>query len=88
MAAGNGRVAVVTGASSGIGKETARALADAGWNAIATGRDPARSAAAAEDIGAASAGGRVDMLVADLSLLAEAARLARDVAAITPGSMS
>jgi NAD(P)-dependent dehydrogenase (short-subunit alcohol dehydrogenase family) len=84
MATGNGRVAVVTGASSGIGKETARALAAAGWHVIATGRDPARSAAAAEDIRAASVGGRVDMLVADLSLLAEAARLARDIAAITP----
>ena len=84
MAAGNGRVAVVTGASSGIGKEAARALAAAGWQVIATGRDPARSAAAAQDIRAASAGGRVDMLLADLSLLAEAARLARDIAAITP----
>jgi short-subunit dehydrogenase len=41
---GNGRdmpsVAVVTGASSGIGLATTRALAAAGWNVIATARRP------------------------------------------------
>jgi NAD(P)-dependent dehydrogenase (short-subunit alcohol dehydrogenase family) len=78
------RVAVVTGASSGIGKETAKALAAQGWHVIAVGRDPARSAAAEADIRAAAAvGGKVTMLRADLSLLREAARLARDIAGVT-----
>jgi len=38
-------VAIVTGASSGIGKETALALLALGWHVLATGRDPERSAA-------------------------------------------
>lgn len=77
------RVAVVTGASSGIGKETAKALAARGWRLIAVGRDPERSAAAAAEIRAASSTGAVDMIRADLSLMSEAARAARDIAALT-----
>ena len=78
------RVAVITGASSGIGKEAAKALAGQGWHVIAVGRDVARSAAAEAEIRAAVAqGGKVDMLRADLSLLADTARLARDIAGLT-----
>ena len=55
------RVAVVTGASSGIGKETAKALAGQGWRIIALGRDPARSAAADVEIRAASIGQSVEV---------------------------
>jgi len=83
MAADTRRVAVVTGASSGIGKETAKALAARGWRLIGIGRDPRRSAAAEEEIRAASSGGEVDMIRADLALMADAARAARDVAART-----
>ena len=77
------RVAVVTGASSGIGKEVARALAGQGWRIIGLGRDPARSAAALADIRASSTTGQVDMIRADLSSLADAARAARAIAALT-----
>ena len=77
------RVAVVTGASSGIGKETAKALAGQGWRIIALGRDPARSAAADVEIRAASIGQSVDMIVADLALLSEARRVAQAIAALT-----
>jgi len=78
-----GRVAVVTGASSGIGKESAKALAALGWRVIAVGRDPARSATATREISAAARGNPVDMIRADLSLLAEAARVARRIAELT-----
>lgn len=83
MSAGKERVAVVTGASSGLGKETAKALASQGFRVIALGRDPGRSAAALEEIRAASPGGAAEMIVANLSLLANAARAAREIAALT-----
>lgn len=76
-------VALVTGASSGIGKQVAKALAAQGWRVIGTGRDPQRMAAAEAEIRAASAGGAVELLRADLSLMAEAVRLAEDVGART-----
>lgn len=77
------RVAVVTGASSGIGLETAKALAAAGWRVIGVGRDPERSAAALADIRAVAKGGAVDMLRADLALMSDTARLAKDIEART-----
>lgn len=77
-------VAVITGASSGIGKETAKTLAARGWHVIALGRDPGRTAAAEAEIRAASAGGRVDVIRADLSLLVQAEQAADRVAELTP----
>ncbi len=80
--ADNPRVAVITGASSGIGKETAKALAAQGWHVIALGRDGQRAAAAEAEI-RAGATGRVDMIRGDLSLLSETARMADAIAALT-----
>ncbi|WP_240700602.1 SDR family NAD(P)-dependent oxidoreductase [Sphingobium sp. MP9-4] len=77
------RVAVVTGASSGIGKAIAKAMARQGWQVIGTGRDPERLAAAEAEIAAEAAGAPVTMLRADLSLLGGAAQLAQDIAALT-----
>ena len=83
MASDRTRVAVVTGASSGIGKEVAKALARQGWRVIGTGRDPARIAQAEADIRAVASGGTVDMLRADLSLMAATKQTAHDIAALT-----
>ena len=48
------KAAVVTGGNSGIGFETARALARLGWRVIITGRDAARLSTAAQQIGDAA----------------------------------
>jgi NAD(P)-dependent dehydrogenase (short-subunit alcohol dehydrogenase family) len=78
------RVAVITGASSGIGKAAAQALANQGWRVIGLGRDAQRTAAAQQEIRAVAApGAQVDMIRADLSLMAEAARAAREIATRT-----
>lgn len=83
MAAQAERVAVVTGASSGIGLSAAKALAAQGWRVIAVGRDAQRSAAAAVQLGAAASGPAPVMLRADLSLMADAARTAAKIAGLT-----
>jgi NAD(P)-dependent dehydrogenase (short-subunit alcohol dehydrogenase family) len=66
-----GRVAVVTGASQGIGKACALALAAEGASIVAVSRDPARNATAVAAIAAASAAatrpGRIVAAPADLN---------------------
>jgi NAD(P)-dependent dehydrogenase (short-subunit alcohol dehydrogenase family) len=76
--------AVITGASSGVGKSAARMLAQSGWHVIAHGRDPARSDAALAELRAAAAPeARVDMVRCDLSLLSETAVMADEIAGLT-----
>lgn len=78
------RVAVVTGASSGIGKAAAAALAVQGWRVIGLGRDPERCAAAEAEIRAQAAPGtQVEIIRADLSLLADTVRVTNEIIART-----
>lgn len=70
---------LVTGATSGIGFETALALAAHGFRVIGVGRDPGRCAAAEDRIGAAAPGTDVRFEVADLASQAEVRALAARV---------
>lgn len=83
MKSNRARVAVITGASSGIGKAAAQALAARGWRVIGLGRDPHRTAAAESQIRATAPDANVTMIRADLSLMAEATRAADEIASRT-----
>ncbi len=62
-----GRVCVVTGANSGIGKETALSLAGMGATVVLICRSEARGAAALNDIKAQTGNESLSLLVADFS---------------------
>lgn len=80
-----GKTVVVTGATTGIGKATALALARQGANLVIPARDRARGEAARKEILAARVGGRVDLLIADLSSLASTRALAEEIRGTYPG---
>ncbi len=63
---GSERIAVVTGANSGIGLETARGIARAGYRTILWCRDADRAAAAKAEIDGSVPDGRTEIVLADL----------------------
>lgn len=73
-----GRSVLVTGGYSGLGQETARALAARGAHVIIAGRDATRLSAAADALAEAT-GARIDTLVLDLASL-DSIRAASDEA--------
>jgi NAD(P)-dependent dehydrogenase (short-subunit alcohol dehydrogenase family) len=71
MGSMDGKICVVTGANSGIGKETARGLAQAGATVVIACRDAAKGEEARADIAASTgAGDRVRVMALDLASLA------------------
>jgi NAD(P)-dependent dehydrogenase (short-subunit alcohol dehydrogenase family) len=72
--------ALVTGATSGLGKEIAKELARDGMNVIVVGRDAGRGTAVVREIEAA--GGRARFIPADLSDPAQIRRLAEEAGEI------
>jgi len=75
----SGTTCLVTGATSGIGKETALRLAMLGATVVIVARDAARGAAAGAEISGRVSLARVEVMTADLSSLAQVRRLAGDV---------
>ncbi|MBI3988380.1 MAG: SDR family oxidoreductase [candidate division NC10 bacterium] len=75
----HGKVAMVTGATSGLGLVTARALAQQGARVIVVGRNADRGAATVRHIQQETGNPAVELLVADLSVQAQVRRLASEV---------
>jgi NAD(P)-dependent dehydrogenase (short-subunit alcohol dehydrogenase family) len=72
-----GRAVLVTGATSGIGLETARSLARMGARVVIGARDAARGAAVAKEL--ERDGGRVELLSIDLASLDSVRRAATEL---------
>jgi retinol dehydrogenase 14 len=73
-----GKVALVTGATSGIGKAAALELAKMGAHVIVVGRNLAKTEASVQEIKTQSANQLVDMLLADLSSMKAVRQLAQE----------
>ena len=70
----NGKTALVTGSTDGVGRHVAERLAAQGWRVIVHGRDRTRGEAVVERI--TQQGGEARLLVADLASLSEVRSLA------------
>ncbi|MEU4422238.1 oxidoreductase [Actinoplanes sp. NPDC024001] len=77
-----GRVVVITGANTGLGLATARLFAARGASVVLACRDPAKAAAAASTITAATPGADVRCAECDLASLDSVRRAAADLPAV------
>jgi NAD(P)-dependent dehydrogenase (short-subunit alcohol dehydrogenase family) len=82
-----GRAAVVTGANSGLGYETALGLARAGARIVMAARDAVRGAAAADRLRVAVPGAHVDVAQLDLADLGSVREFAVTVAEQLPDGL-
>jgi retinol dehydrogenase 12 len=73
-----GKVCLITGATSGIGLESARALAAQGATVVLSGRDPGRGEAALAEVRRTAPDAKLDLMLADLTSLASVRKLAGD----------
>ncbi len=74
-----GKRVLVTGATSGIGLEAARSLAEQGAKVVLVGRDAAKTARCLDDVRASAPGAEVSSLLCDFLRQAEVRRLADEV---------
>jgi NAD(P)-dependent dehydrogenase (short-subunit alcohol dehydrogenase family) len=74
-----GKTIVVTGATSGLGKETARQLCARGAEVVVVARDEVKAAEVASELGSGAPTGKVSTALADLSDLGDVRTLAADL---------
>jgi retinol dehydrogenase 12 len=79
-----GKTVLVTGATTGIGLETAKGLAGMGARVLVHGRSAARGEAALAEIKRASPNANIEFIQADLASLASVRGMAEDVLARAP----
>jgi len=79
-----GKTVVITGATAGIGKQTALELAKLGAHVIIVGRNPDKTHGVVEELKGQSGNAQVESLLADLSSLKSVQELARQLRAKLP----
>jgi len=84
MTAQNQKTIVITGASDGIGLESASQLAAQGHHLVLVGRNPAKLAAAVERVTTETPTVPVESFVCDFAVLADVRKLATDLLAAYP----
>ena len=77
----SGKVCVVTGATAGLGKETALALATMGATVVIVARDAAKASRTADEIEKAAPNAQVDVVLADFASLDAVRAAAREIGA-------
>ena len=70
------KTVLITGSTSGIGKETARALAQQGYFVIIHGRNKEKTEAVCNELKAETGNNNIDFLIADLLLLSAVKQMA------------
>ena len=80
----SGRVIVVTGGTSGIGRAATLALAPQTDTLVLVARDPARAKATAAEVAAATGLRQVEVVLGDLSIQADVRRVAAELRARWP----
>lgn len=74
----SGKTVLITGATNGIGKQTAEAMAQTGATLVIVGRDPTKTENLVESLRNAHGACEVHGLIADLSLQADVRKLAEE----------
>lgn len=75
----NGKICVVTGATSGIGRATAIGLAKLGARVVIVARNPAKATSVAAEITAIAGAAKVEVVIADLTEMKQVRRAAEEI---------